>query len=241
MNISNLHEYFQTNYKQMADKLERIDINNFTVPFTEYSKEFMEFAAKHKINLSKLNTLTGQGIALLTCEENRNKYALRNDLEKFYNTLNMETEDAIQCVNKCNQWGLKRLPAKGIYCIPYPFEYDSLKVEQRKNNKILGDRNEQIDLIKKFIKTNYLDVPNEKWQVGHKDPTKADNTNNLIYQPPIQGKYRDRYKFDNMGLTKTPTVKELSKNINKYYTKKEQEELLLLLQTKLNIKNKETE
>lgn len=226
----------------MADKLERIDINNFNGRFVEHSRNFIEFTKKYNIKAPSLKTLKGQGIALLTCEENRNKYALREDLEAFFKKINMPTNDAIQSVNKCEQWGLKRGPTEqknAKYYIPYPFEYIALHIEKNKNRKITGDRNEQINLIKRFVKTNYLDVPNDKWQVGHKDPNKTDNTNNLVYQPPIQGKYRDRFKFDDMGLIKIPTVTEISNNVDQYYSKNEQEELLVLLQKLLKKTNNE--
>lgn len=223
----------------MSEKLEHIDVNNFNTRFTEYSKEFQDFIEKYKIKPPSLETASGQGIALLTCNDNRNKYLSRDDLETFFKNLDLKTKDAIQCVNKCEQWGLKRGPVKGKYYIPYPFEYFSLHIMKRKNVKIPGDKNEKIDAIKEFIKLNYIDVPNDKWQVGHKDPNKTDNTNNLIYQPPIQGKYRDRFKFDDMGLTKIPTVTEMSNNIDKYYSKDEQEELLILLQKLLKNNNNE--
>jgi hypothetical protein len=211
---------------------ERIVISSFTKKFDKYTAEFIEFIKKNNIKPPSLQTTSGQGIALLTCEENRGKYVLRDDLETFFDALNLKTKDAIQCVNKCEQWGLRRSQTKGIYSIPYPFEYFPLHINKRKNVKIVGDRDEAINTIKQFVQENYIDVPNDKWQIGHKDPSKPTAENNVIYQPPIQGKYRDRYKFDDLGLTKYPTVSELLKNLDKYYSVEEQQELFDALSKK---------
>lgn len=81
--------------------MERINVLNFRKKFSEYSPEFIDFIEKHNIKAPSLNKPSGQGIALLTCKENRNKYILREDLEVFFRNLNMHTKDAIQCVNKC--------------------------------------------------------------------------------------------------------------------------------------------
>jgi hypothetical protein len=219
---------------------ERIDVNNYTTPFTDYTVDFHAFVHKNGIEPPAVNTQSGQGIALLTCEENRGKYALREDLETFFTNIGRTTGDAIQSVNKCEQWGLKRNPTRGKYSIPFPFEYIKLHVMKRKNAKIGGDKDEIINATKEFIKVNYLDVPNSLWQVGHKDPNNMDNTsNNLIYQPPIQGKYRDRYKFDNLGLTKYPTIAELNSNMQKYYTDEEETELYHILEKRQHNKKKE--
>jgi hypothetical protein len=74
------------------------------------------------------------------------------------------------------------------------------------------------------------DVPNDDWQVGHLDPTVADaSESNLAFQPPIQGKYRDRFKWDPMFQRMWPTGKELVSKMDEYYTKEEQKLLLLHL------------
>lgn len=200
--------------------------------FDTYESDFIEFTDRHGIKPPSLQTPSGQGIALLTCKANRDKYALRVDLETFFNVIELQTKDAIQCVNKCEQWGLRRAQTKGKYSIPYPFEYFPLHINKRKNLKIVGDRNEVINTVKQFLQKNYLDVPNEDWQIGHKDPSLATSENNVIYQPPIQGRYRDRYKFDDLGLTKYPTVSELLKSFDKYYSVQEQQEILDALRKK---------
>jgi hypothetical protein len=54
----------------------------------------------------------------------------------------------------------------------------------------------EINKIKSTIKADYIDVSNDLWQLGHKNPDSTDNSNkNLVLQPPIQGKYRDNYIF----------------------------------------------
>lgn len=211
---------------------ERIDVRPYNTPFTEYTVEFLEFLDKNNIKAYSLKSNSGQGIALLTCQANRGKYVLREDLETFFTNIGMKTKngDAIQYVNKCEQKGIKRGSIKGQYSIPYPFEYFPLHVMKRKNVKITGDKDEMINATKEFIKVNYLDIPNNLWQVGHKDPNNMETTNNLVYQPPIQGKYRDRYKFDNLGLTKYPTIAELNINMQKYYTIEEEAELYHILE-----------
>lgn len=73
---------------------------------------------------------------------------------------------------------------------------------------------------------------NNLWQIGHKNPFLPTSKNNIIYQPPIQAKYRNRYKFDDLGLTKFPTTSELIKHFDKYYDENEQKELFNHLQLK---------
>jgi hypothetical protein len=86
----------------------------------------------------------------------------------------------------------------------------------RKNFKYDGteeDKNAEIDRIKSTIKADYIDTPNSEWQLGHKNPDSEDNsTNNLVLQPPIQGKYRDNYIFIDT-LTKFPTPKKMDNMI----------------------------
>ena len=72
------------------------------------------------------------------------------------------------------------------------------------------EKNEEINKIKSTIQHDYCDVPNSEWQLGHKNPGSTDNTkNNLVLQPPIQGKYRDNYIFIDT-LTKFPMPNKLS-------------------------------
>lgn len=88
----------------------------------------------------------------------------------------------------------------------------------RKNFKFNGneeEKNIEIDKIKLTIKNDYIDVPNNLWNLGHKNPDTFNNTNtNLILQPPIQAKYRDNYIFIDT-ITKFPLPKKLKKIIEK--------------------------
>ena len=84
----------------------------------------------------------------------------------------------------------------------------------RKDFKFNGtesEKNAEIDRIKSTIQADYIDPPYEKWQLGHKNPGSTDNSDeNLVLQPPIQGKYRDDYLFFDT-LTKMPLPQKLKK------------------------------
>ena len=85
------------------------------------------------------------------------------------------------------------------------------------------------------LKENYIDIPNELWEVGHKDPNNPDNSEkNLVYQPPIQGKSRDGYKYDDLGILKYPTSQELERKFDKYYSIEEQKKIYEFLSKKFN-------
>lgn len=193
----------------------------------KYSTEFIEFCKENKIKIPKIKSRKGQAIALLTKKENLNKYIDRENLTKFFNNQNMKSSDPIQCINKTDQWGLVgKTEEKKYYTIPYPFQYTDLHIKKRKFNKISGDKDEMIDNTKKYLMENYIDIANDKWQKGHKNPDIDDNSEeNLVYQPPIQGKFRNRFKFDSIGLLKIPTSSELIENFDIYYTIEEQQNI----------------
>ena len=87
----------------------------------------------------------------------------------------------------------------------------------RKNFKFDGtedEKNTEINKIKSTINADYIDVPNEQWQLGHKNPGSTNNTSTkLVLQPPIQGKYRDDYIFIDT-LTKIPVPSKLKRMID---------------------------
>ena len=99
----------------------------------------------------------------------------------------------------------------------YPYALSN-KHKMRKDFKFDGteeEKNVEIDKIKSTIKADYVDVDNSQWQLGHKNPASTDNSNeNLVLQPPIQGKYRDNYIFIDT-LTKIPVPKKLVTMIEK--------------------------
>ena len=216
------------------NKYSLISARRFQVILQDHDSEFLQFCQDNSITPPNLSSLKGQVIALLTHKNNRNKYVTREILDKFLGYINKSSKDSIQLVNKTDQWGLKHVSIKHegmqYYQIPYPFEYIGLHVEKRKKLFISGSKEEKVNLIKEWISVNYIDVPYTDWQIGHKDPNKNDNSEaNLVYQPPIQGRFRDRFKFDDTGLVRYPTIKELSNNPDLYYNKDELRELRDLL------------
>ena len=107
-------------------------------------------------------------------------------------------------------------------------------VNKRTDTVISGDRDAQINAVKDWYRKNLLDIPNDKWQEGHLDPTIGDaSENNLAYQPPIQKVYKNKFKWDKIFFKMWPTAeKELIPKIDKYYTEKEQKLLLAHLKAK---------
>lgn len=146
--------------------------------------------------------------------------------------INIISGDPIQAFNKTGQKGLKRIDIKGKYCLIYPFVYDNTDVEKRKECSINGDKDTIIEQIKQRWRDILVDVPNEQWQKGHLDPTIPESLNNLAYQPPIQAKYKNRFKWDNMFQQMWPTGKELIPKINDYYTEIEQRDIYATLKKK---------
>lgn len=215
----------------------RIDIALFTQKFTNFPTDLLQFTQEQNIPLPQIDTLRGQALALLSHEVIRGqKYITRNDAIQFYEVIGMASQDAIQPFNKT--FGLKRLKlSRGLYCLEYPFVSEKVHLEKRIGLGIdRTNRDAQIEETKQWWRQNCIDVPNEEWHVGHLDPTVGDaSENNLVYQPPIQAKFRDRFKFDKKFLKMWPTAKELVGNVDKYYTQEEQQAILeTLLAKKLN-------
>lgn len=199
-----------------------INIDTYTSRFETYPPDLVVFAKENNLQLLPLTSMRGQALALMSQPEVRGKQHLgREEAVKFFRNIGMETTDAIQQFNKAT--GLKRIKMRGNYCLQYPFESDTTDLDKRKGVAISGDKNSYINTIKDWWKKNLVDVPNEEWQIGHLDPTIDDaSEKNLAYQPPIQGKYRDRFKFDAFFLKMWPTASELVPKINDFYTDKEQ-------------------
>jgi hypothetical protein len=199
-----------------------IDIDTYTKKFEEYPSDFTAFAKEHDLTLPLLTSMRGQALALISQPEVRGqKHIGRNEADKFFLNIGMATTDAIQQFNKAT--GIKRLKMRGYYCLQYPFVADTTDLVKRKGASISGDKNAIIDSIKEWWRKHLVDVPNDEWQTGHLDPTIGDaSEKNLAYQPPIQGKYRDRFKFDEYFLKMWPTAQELCAKMHEYYTEKEQ-------------------
>lgn len=211
-----------------------ININNYTKKFDNYPNDLIEFAKKNNIELLPLSSMKGQALALMSQEEIRGqKHISRKDAVQFFKNIGMETSDAIQQFNKTT--GFKRIKNRGYYCLIYPFESDKINIDKRKGVCINGDKNFYINTIKEWWKKNLIDIPNNEWQIGHLDPTIDDSSEkNLAYQPPIQGKYRDRFKFDPFFIKMWPTCNELLSKINYYYTENEQKILYDKLKEKFD-------
>lgn len=200
-----------------------IDISKYNTPFTEYPVDFVEFATEHNIPLISLSSMRGQALALMAQPDVRGqKHIGRAETVEFFKNIGMETSDAIQQFNKAT--GFARIKLRGLYCLKYPFESDLINIDKRKGDGITTERDIEINKVKEWFQKNVISVPNKEWQVGHLDPTIDDfSDSNLAYQPPIQGKYRDRFKFDKNFKKMWPTAEtELIPKFDKYYTEKEQ-------------------
>jgi hypothetical protein len=209
-----------------------INIDTYTKKFEVYPSDLPVFAKEHNLTLLPLTSMRGQALALMSQPEVRGqKHIGRDEAVKFFKNIGMETTDAIQQFNKAT--GLKRHKMRGYYCLQYPFESDTTDLDKRKGVSISGDKHSFINTIKDWWKKTLIDVPNEEWQIGHLDPTINDaSEKNLAYQPPIQGKYRDRFKFDAFFLKMWPTASELVPKINEFYTEKEQKMIYEALKQK---------
>jgi len=207
-----------------------IQIAPYILKFVSFPMELIQFAKENQIILPKINSLRGQALALMTQSEVRGQqYISRQEAVLFFQQIGMSSHDAIQPFNK--SFGLGRMKlSRGQYCLIYPFTNDCVHLEKRKNLGIdKTNRDESIQKIKQWWQTHLIDIPNEEWHIGHLDPTIADSSaSNLVFQPPIQARYRDRFKWDAYFFKMWPTAKELIKNFDKYYTL---EEKRLLLET----------
>ena len=191
----------------MISTMNRITVDTITHIPSQYPNEFMKFIEEHKLKPPKLDTGNGKALALML--DNPSYYWTREDTDKIVNKFNIPTRDSIQLFNKHEQWGIQTSNERGKNYILVPYTLSN-KHKMRKNFVFDGtdeQKNIEIDKIKSTIKADYIDVPNNEWQLGHKNPNSTDNAmSNLVLQPPIQAKYRDKYTFIDT-LTKIPTPK----------------------------------
>ncbi len=215
--------------------LKRIDLTIVTnAMISTFPQDFIYFAEKNGLSKA-LKITSSNGKALAALVNTREYYWTRPDCEEFCKKFNIKSRDSIQLFNKKEQDGFKMTSLKrGQYAIKYPYEVSNKKA-MRQNFVYDGSeekKNEEINNIKQHIKSNYIDIQNDKWQLGHKNPDTTDSTNkNLVLQPPIQAKYRDDYIFIDT-LTKIPTPKKLKKLIEQDkspYTKEQLRDLLDIL------------
>jgi len=214
----------------MSD-LKVIDIRKYTTKFSKYPNELIDFCESNLIRLPNINSMRGQALALMAQIEIRGKkYITRKEADIFFKQISISTKDSIQAFNKPT--GLKRVNIKGRYCLVYPFVTDINDIEKRKNIMICQDRDECINSIKDWWRNNLIDIPNKHWHIGHLDPTITNTDNNLAYQPPIQARYRNRFKWDRRFHKMWPTATELISKLNTYYTQTEQEIIYKKLESK---------
>jgi hypothetical protein len=220
-------------YRRMASEV-LVDIEKYRM-FNSYPTELVEFCETNSVKLPKIESLRGQAYALMAQPDVRGtKYITRKEADAFFTSIGIKTDDSIQPFNK--SIGLKRVKKKGSYCLVYPFETDLTDIEKRKGCSIKDDRDLSIEKIKKWWLDNLVNVPNEEWQVGHLDPTLPDaSEHNLAYQPPIQGKYRNRFKWDSYFQRMWPTGDEWVSNMDNYHTEVEQRKMLEALKKKFQM------
>lgn len=194
----------------------------------KYPSEFIRFCKYNELKFPNISTKNGKALCVML--HHRNYYWDRETCDLFIKKFNIQSKDSIQLFNKHEQWGIKTSHEKGKYYIVYPYSLSN-KYKMRKNFKYTGnedEKNMEINKIKETIQHDYLEIPNEEWHIGHKNPESPDNTrNNMILQPPIQAKYRDKFIFIDT-LTKIPTpktLKQMIKNNTCPYTKQQLIEL----------------
>ena len=212
-----------------------VDTSVYSEKFTSYPAELVEFFKENDLKLPRINTLQGQALALLTHPENRGVLGVsRKEATIFFQKIGLETKDSIQPFNKgVPHTGLKTSGKTGYYRVLYPFETDKTDIIKRKDAKISGDRDTQIDCIKNWWRENLVNLPNSEWQQGHLDPTIPDaSDNNLAWQPKLQARYRNRFKWDRLFHKMWPTGEELVGKIDEYYTEQEQKLILETLRAK---------
>ena len=183
-----------------------------------YPIEFESFCLENDLKPPKIQS--GNGKALSAMLQFPNKYWDRKACDAFVKKYEIPTKDSIQLFNKHSQWGIKTNSdehVKGKLYIVQPFS-QSNKHKMRKSFKFDGTQQEkesEISKIKSTIQEDYIHIPHDQWQLGHKNPGSTDNsTNNLILQPPIQAKYKDDYLFFNT-LTKMPLPNKLERLLDK--------------------------
>lgn len=198
----------------------------------DYPPDLQQFCTTNGVTLPGIDTFAGQAYALMAQPEVRaQKHLGREETALFFTQIGMNTKDSIQPFNKAK--GLKRMNVgRGNYCLAYPFETDLNDIAKRKGAVIGGDKNTCIELIKSWWKKNLVDVPNDEWQTGHLDPNGDASETNLAWQPPLQAKYRNRFKWDSLFHKMWPTGDEVCEKMNDYYTETEQKKMLAALKAK---------
>jgi hypothetical protein len=213
--------------------LSRINVNAILHIPEQYPSTFIKFITDSKLKPPSIRSRIGKALNIML--HHPLCYWTRADCDAFVRKFNISTSDSIQLFNKHEQWGISMSKEKGKNYICYPYRISNKRKMRINFGKELTHeaKNMEINRIKSNIQADYCMVPNEEWEMGHKNPESGDNSlDNLILQPPIQSKYRDRYIFIDT-LTKIPTPSTLihmDKAGKNPYTKQQ----LLILKTWLN-------
>jgi len=210
-----------------------IDITKYKTKFEAYPADLLKFCADAELKLPGIDGLKGQATALMAHPDVRGaKHLTRIATDAFFKQIGMEAGDSIQSFNK-PPCGLQLTKGRGKYCLAYPFVIDRTDLDKRKGCAISGDREAAIEGIKGWWRKNLVEVPSAEWQLGHLDPTVGDaSESNLAWQPPLQARYRNRFKWDPLFHRMWPTGEELVAKMGDFYTDKEQRLLLAALKAK---------
>lgn len=135
------------------------------------------------------------------------------------------SRDPIQLVNKASQRGIQDsradyiVPDEGtavVYRIPVPIRFTAMHLALRDGGELRPV--EEVAKIKEWMRKTFIEVPDEAWEKGHRNPDlPASAEGNLVMQPPgYNGPLRDRFIFDERGLIRCPTPREFSKRLREY-------------------------
>ena len=215
-------------------------LSNYGQQFSIMHEGLKDFIEKNELSFDfeKPNSLKFQIVNLLV--KMKGLALTPQDLEAWKEKVKLKTRDVIQAANKTEQWGLANFrPQKGkenYYYIPQPFRIAKsyLLKQPIKDPNDLTEKENKVDAIKRWLRDTILSVPTKDWDIGHMDP---ENSAEFVYQSKkYQRPLKNNFKFDQHGLVKCPTIKELKANFSNYYrTKEELEELYRYLQEKLNL------
>lgn len=210
-----------------------IFMRHLILPFKDAHPEFTRIKKKYpefKLNLSNPKNNMFQALSLLVAYP---KIAFgRADLDSFFTALSQhdgykKSNDPIQSVNKADQVGLAitKLGTRSNrrYALSIPLKFDGSKIKIRiKHDATEEEKQQSIKRLKEYFQKTFIDELS--WEAGHRDPTNPDE--GIVMQPGgYQRSVRDRFKFDDWGLSKCPSLKELKEHRRKYYTDKEWEEI----------------
>lgn len=208
-------------------------ISSVLLPFTDFVGDVTDFFRSHPEAkpLGRVSTNAFQAVNLLVAiwpigltrsSLNRifSEWLPRKD-SRF-----RASRDPIQLVNKVSQRGIQDervdaiVPSEGktvVYRIPAPMRLTTLHLAVR-TGASPTDAAEQIERTKHWLKSNFIDVPASKWQVGHRNPALPDSDpSNVVMQPAgYNGSLRNRFIFDERGLIRCPTPTEFSARLRDY-------------------------